>query len=75
MLGLLTCSATLVHLSGGVIEMHFHYFVMVGVITLYQDWWPFLIAISYVVFQHGAGGVRRPDRTRRTSRRTQARAR
>jgi len=45
-LGLLTCSATLVHLSGGVIEMHFHYFVMVGVITLYQDWWPFLIAIA-----------------------------
>jgi len=40
-----------------VIEMHFHYFVMVGVITLYQDWWPFLIAIAYVVFQHGAGGV------------------
>jgi len=37
-LGLLTCSATLVHLSGGVIEMHFHYFVMVGVITPYQDW-------------------------------------
>jgi len=60
-LGLLTCSATLVHLSGGVIEMHFHYFVMVGVITLYQDWWPFLIAIAYVVFQHGAGGVLDPS--------------
>jgi hypothetical protein len=36
-LGLLTSSALLVHLSGGVIEMHFHFFVMVGVITLYQD--------------------------------------
>ena len=55
--GLLTCSAVLVHLSGGVIEMHFHYFVMVGVITLYQDWWPFLIAIGYVVLQHGLAGV------------------
>src|SRR5689334_17930132 len=44
-LGLLTASAVLVHLSGGMIEMHFHYFVMVGVITLYQDWWPFLVAI------------------------------
>ena len=60
-LGLLTCSATLVHLSGGVIEMHFHFFVMVGVITLYQDWWPFLIAIGYVVFQHGAGGALSPS--------------
>src|SRR5205823_657985 len=46
--GLLTCSAVMVHLSHGLIEMHFHYFVMVGVITLYQDWWPFLIAIGYV---------------------------
>src|SRR5829696_5725962 len=27
--GLLTCSAVLVHLSNGSIEMHFHYFVMV----------------------------------------------
>jgi diguanylate cyclase (GGDEF)-like protein len=55
--GLLTCSAVLVHLSSGSIEMHFHYFVMVGVITLYQDWLPFIIAIGYVVFQHGVGGL------------------
>ncbi|MHB8464154.1 MAG: EAL domain-containing protein [Acidimicrobiales bacterium] len=56
-IGLLTCSALLVRLSGGAIEMHFHYFVMVGVITLYQDWWPFLVAIAYVVLQHGLAGV------------------
>jgi diguanylate cyclase (GGDEF)-like protein len=56
-IGLLTCSALLVRISGGVIEMHFHYFVMVGVITLYQDWWPFLIAIGYVVLQHGLAGA------------------
>ena len=30
----------------GSIEMHFHFFVMVGVIVLYQDWWPFVIAIA-----------------------------
>src|SRR4051812_11441204 len=59
-IGLLTCSAVLVHLSHGLIEMHFHYFVMVGVVTLYQDWWPFLIAIGYVVFQHGLGGLLDP---------------
>jgi len=56
-LGLFTCSAALVHLSGGVIEMHFHYFVMVGVVTLYQDWRPFLTAIGYVVVQHGVAGA------------------
>ena len=60
-LGLLTCSAVLVHLSGGVIEAHFHYFVIVGVVTLYQDWLPFLIAVTYVVVQHGVAGVVAPD--------------
>ncbi len=56
-LGLFTCSAVLVHLSGGVIEMHFHYFVMVGVVTLHQDWRPFLMAIGYFVLQHGLAGA------------------
>jgi signal transduction histidine kinase len=59
--GLLTCSAELVHLSHGLIEMHFHYFVMVGVVTLYQDWEPFLIAIGYVVLQHGVAGAVSPE--------------
>ena len=34
-LGLVTASAVIVHLSGGVIEAHFHFFVMIRVITLY----------------------------------------
>src|SRR5204863_6859364 len=40
-LGLMMSSALLVHFSNGYIEMHFHFFVMVGVITLYQQWRPF----------------------------------
>jgi two-component system cell cycle sensor histidine kinase/response regulator CckA len=56
-LGLLSSSAILVHLSGGSIEMHFHFFVMVVVIALYQDWVPFLLAIAYVVIHHGTIGV------------------
>lgn len=59
--GLLSCSAVLVHISDGVIEMHFHYFVMVALITLYHDWWPILIAIGYVVFQHGIGAALDPS--------------
>jgi diguanylate cyclase len=55
-LGLLSSSGILVHLSGGLIEMHFHFFVMVAVVTLYQDWLPFLIAIGYVVAHHGLAG-------------------
>ena len=59
--GLLTCSAILVHLSGGYIEMHFHFFVMVPLMALYQDWVPFLLAIAYVVLHHGTVGVLDPS--------------
>lgn len=33
--GLVTCSAVLVDLWSGTIEAHFHFFVMIGVLTLY----------------------------------------
>jgi diguanylate cyclase len=59
--GLVTCSAVLVDLWGGITEAHFHFFVMIGVLTLYQDWTPFLVAIAYVVIHHGLGGVISPD--------------
>jgi diguanylate cyclase len=58
--GLITCSAVLVDLWNGITEAHFHFFVMIGVLTLYQDWTPFLIAIAYVVVHHGLGGVLSP---------------
>jgi diguanylate cyclase (GGDEF)-like protein len=58
--GLITCSAILVHLWAGFIEAHFHFFVMVGVLTLYQAWVPFLVAIAYVVLHHGLVGVLAP---------------
>jgi PAS domain S-box-containing protein len=56
-LGLLTSSALLVHFSGGYIEAHFHFFVMIVVLTLYEDWIPFLLAVAYVVVHHGLGGA------------------
>ena len=59
--GLLSCSAVLVHLSGGVIEMHFHFFVMVAVVALYQDWTCFLAAIAYVLVHHGVLGALEPS--------------
>jgi PAS domain S-box-containing protein len=59
-LGLLTASALLVHMSGGYIEAHFHFFVMVVVITLYGDWVPFLIGFAYVILEHGVAGSLSP---------------
>jgi diguanylate cyclase (GGDEF)-like protein len=55
--GLVTASAVVVHFSGGYVEAHFHFFVMLGVITLYQSWVPFLLALTYVVVHHGVLGA------------------
>ena len=59
--GLVTASAVLVHLSGGYIEAHFHFFVVIGILALYQDWAPFLLAIGYVVAHHAVFGIVDPD--------------
>lgn len=56
-LGLLTCSAVLVQLSGGSIEAHFHYFVAVALTALYEDWTTYLLAIAFVLFEHGLLGA------------------
>ena len=59
--GLIASSAVLVHLSGGYIEFHFHFFVMVGLMALYQEWIPFLLAIVFVLLHHGVVGVLDPS--------------
>ena len=56
-MGLVTCSALLVHISGGVIEAHFHFFVVIALLALYEDWLPFLLAFTYVVVHHGMTGM------------------
>jgi signal transduction histidine kinase len=58
--GLILSSALLVHLSGGFIEAHFHFFVMMAVVVLYQDWMPFLLALLSVVVDHGVMGTLAP---------------
>ena len=55
--GLVLCSSILVHFAGGAIEAHFHFFVVLPIIALYQDWTPFLVAIGYVVLEHGLTGA------------------
>ena len=60
-LGLVSCSALLVHLSGGLIESHFHFFIVVTLVTIYQSWVPFSLAMLFVVIHHGSVGVLDPS--------------
>jgi PAS domain S-box-containing protein len=55
--GLLTASAVLVHVTGGPIEAHFHFFVVVTILSLYEDWLPFSVAVLFVLLQHGLWAV------------------
>ncbi|HST66499.1 MAG TPA: ATP-binding protein, partial [Mycobacteriales bacterium] len=59
--GLSACSASLVVLSNGAIEAHFHFFATIGFIALYQDWVPFLWNALFTVFSHGIGSAVLPD--------------
>lgn len=56
-LGLCIASALAVHLADGAIEAHFTFFVMIIVVSLYEDWRPFLVAVGFVVLHHGTAGV------------------
>src|SRR4051794_24741350 len=56
----LYCSAALVDLTNGTTEAHFHFFVMVAMLAIYEEWVPYLLAISFVLVHHGIVGALAP---------------
>ncbi|MEZ0165410.1 putative bifunctional diguanylate cyclase/phosphodiesterase [Kineococcus sp. LSe6-4] len=59
-LGLVVASGEVVQISRGWTEAHFHFFVVVPVVALYEAWAPFAVAAGYVLFQHGIVGTLYP---------------
>jgi diguanylate cyclase (GGDEF)-like protein len=59
-LALLVAAALFIHDSGGLIEGHFYFFVIIIVLTLYEDWVPFLLAVGFVFLHHGVLGTLEP---------------
>jgi PAS domain S-box-containing protein len=59
-LALLVAVAISIALFHGQTEAHFGFFVVVGLLTLYQERIPFLISITYVVLHHGIMGTIAP---------------
>jgi diguanylate cyclase (GGDEF)-like protein/PAS domain S-box-containing protein len=60
-LGLFTESALAVHLSDGLVLVHFHYFVMLAALALYEDFAVLALGVAYVVVQHGIMGSVAPQ--------------
>jgi signal transduction histidine kinase len=46
--GLLAASCVLVSIDGAPVELAFHFFVTIALVMLYQDGFPFLIAVGFV---------------------------
>jgi signal transduction histidine kinase len=55
--GLTSCSIGFVGFSHGTIEAHFHFFIIIGFIALYQDWTPFLWNVLFTAGSHGIGSL------------------
>jgi PAS domain S-box-containing protein len=60
-LGFSTSAAVLVYLSHGVIEAHFYFFVLIVLLSLYEDWVPLLIALGFVAVHGGVMGTVDPQ--------------
>jgi signal transduction histidine kinase len=50
-LGLVSCSALLVHLFPTQPELHIHYFVAIAAVALFQEWAVYAVALSFVAVQ------------------------
>jgi diguanylate cyclase len=57
---LMLASITLVALSHGLTEAHFHFFFMLGVVALYQDWAAFGLCVVLTMAHHAIMGIGDP---------------
>ncbi|HET7393783.1 MAG TPA: GAF domain-containing protein, partial [Candidatus Binatia bacterium] len=55
--GLISASAFLVGLSGGAIEFHFHFFVVLAFLALYQDRISYVLVLVYLLIYHAVIGA------------------
>ncbi|MDH3302640.1 MAG: ATP-binding protein [Acidimicrobiia bacterium] len=59
--GVLLACGLMVHGTGGLIESHFSYFVLLPLVALYTDWQPYLYAVIYIAATHGVIGTIAPE--------------
>ncbi|MFC6152417.1 methyl-accepting chemotaxis protein [Nocardioides yefusunii] len=53
-------SSTVVHIFGGLTDLHMHFFVIAALVALYQAWTPFLVCIAFVAVHHVSMGLWMP---------------
>jgi methyl-accepting chemotaxis protein len=51
-LGLMLGAGALVHVGGGLTDLHIWFYVVLALVALYQMWTPFLAAVAFVAVHH-----------------------
>ncbi|SFE96912.1 methyl-accepting chemotaxis protein [Blastococcus tunisiensis] len=59
--GLMLSAGTLVHVSGGLTDMHIWFYALLALVALYQSWAPFLLAVAFVAVHHGTMSLVMPE--------------
>jgi methyl-accepting chemotaxis protein len=60
-IGLLSAAAALVNAGGGMTDLHFHFFVVLGLISLYQDWATLVASVVLTAVHHFASATVAPS--------------
>ncbi|MBB3082727.1 methyl-accepting chemotaxis protein [Geodermatophilus sabuli] len=56
-LGLMVGADVLVHVGGGLTDLHIWFYALLPLVALYQMWTPFLLAVAFVAVHHAVMGI------------------
>ena len=59
-LGLMVCADVLLHIGGGLTDLHIWFYVVLAAVSLYQLWLPFLLSGVFVAVHHSAMSLADP---------------
>ena len=60
-LGLMIGADVLVHVGGGLTDLHIWFYAILALVALYQAWTPFLLAVVFVAVHHAAMSLWMPE--------------
>ncbi|WP_204262197.1 methyl-accepting chemotaxis protein [Blastococcus saxobsidens] len=60
-LGLMVGADVLVHVGGGLTDLHIWFYAILALVALYQMWTPFLVAVAFVAVHHAVMSLLMPD--------------
>jgi hypothetical protein len=60
-LGLMISADVLLHVGGGLTDLHIWFYAVLALVALYQAWTPFLLAVAFVAVHHAAMSLLMPE--------------